>query len=312
MEIRHVSKDSVLKESERYVQSAETDSSDPAVARPLVLVNLGCGARFHPAWINYDLHASSPIVTACDLTQGIPLRDSVADAVYSAAVFEHLRPFDIDGFLSECQRVLKPGGILRIAVPDFECQAKEYLAAIRRIDEGCKDAEFDRSWMLIEIVDQFSREVSGGELANYLASPSLSNKEFVIGRIGGEGRELIESLQKVPMDTGSLRRPNLPYVRGRGLGRRLLRWLLGSSDLDSDLRALSIGRFRMSGEVHRWAYDRYSLTKILAGAGFSAIQVCHHGESRIPSWQGFFLEVDQHGQVCKPDLLIAECIKNNV
>ena len=94
------------------------------------------------------------------------------------------------------------------------------------------------------------------------------------------------------------------------IGRALLKWLLHSKNLEQDLRALEIGRFRLnSGEVHQWAYDRYSLAKDLLDAGFTDPKKCAHGESRIPDWKSFHLEVTLEGAVEKPDLLVMEAIK---
>lgn len=51
-----------------------------------------------------------------DLDYGIPLRDSCVDVIVARAVLEHLKcPYYV---LKECKRVLKPGGIIKIVVPN--------------------------------------------------------------------------------------------------------------------------------------------------------------------------------------------------
>jgi SAM-dependent methyltransferase len=55
-----------------------------------------------------------------DLRQGIPYPDNSADVVYHSHIFEHLDRAYAGGFLLEIKRVLKPGGIHRIVVPDFD------------------------------------------------------------------------------------------------------------------------------------------------------------------------------------------------
>lgn len=272
-----------------------------------LLVNVGCGDRFHSDWLNLDL-IRKPGVTKADITQGLPVRDNEAMAVYSAAVLEHIRPQEVPDFLAECHRVLQPGGLIRIAVPDFERQVQAYLDAMQRADAG-QDANPDREWMLFEIVDQFAREVSGGEMARFLASADLPNKEFIASRIGNEGSSLIRALKGNTAQTSRASLPHPAPVRGGRLGRLIMRFLLRSKNLQRDLQALSVGRFRLSGETHQWAYDRYSLTAILEQAGFTNIQVCDHGKSSIDRWDDFHLEVDEDGNVEKPDLLIAEATK---
>lgn len=273
------------------------------------LVNVGCGCRVHPDWLNLDLHASVPGVIVCDLTRGLPLADGEAEVVYSAAVLEHVRRENVPAFLGECRRVLKPEGYIRLAVPDFERQARVYLECIDRLDRGDAAADADHEWMMVEIFDQIARERSGGEMGDLLARPDLSNESFIVDRIGKEGSDLIkvlkgsrrESLSQTPLCG------KIPWGR---FGKYLLKKLLNSRNLEDDLRALEIGRFRLlSGEVHQWAYDRHEMARILHDAGFASIVVRNHGESEIPKWAQYHLEVDKAGVIEKPDLMVVEARK---
>src|SRR5437762_12486254 len=83
-------------------------------------LNLGCGARFHPQWTNLDLTPSGQNVRAYDCRQPLPFEDESFDVVYHSHLIEHLRREDVIRFLRECCRVLRPGGILRVAIPDLE------------------------------------------------------------------------------------------------------------------------------------------------------------------------------------------------
>jgi SAM-dependent methyltransferase len=56
----------------------------------------------------------------------LPLADGTADAVYSSHMLEHLDREQARGFLGEAHRVLRPGGVLRLAVPDLLRMAEEY------------------------------------------------------------------------------------------------------------------------------------------------------------------------------------------
>ena len=275
-------------------------------------INVGCGSRFHRDWLNLDLHAYAPEVVACDLTKGIPVADGEADVVYAAAVLEHIRPRDVSGFLAECRRALRPGGVLRLAVPDLEQQAQFYLDSLARIDKGDPAAPSDREWMVLEMLDQSTREETGGEMLRFLMQKEIPNQEFIVKRIGVEGADLIKQISTWKHEINPHRKkPSLYDMVPLGrIGRALLKWLLHSKNLKQDLRALEIGRFRLnSGEVHQWAYDRYSLAKDLLDAGFTDPKKCAHGESRIPDWKSFHLEVTLEGAVEKPDLLVMEAIK---
>lgn len=67
-----------------------------------------------------------------DLARGIPFVDRSVDVVYHSHVLEHLDREVAIEFIRECGRVLRPGGWLRIVVPDFERYCREYLADVER------------------------------------------------------------------------------------------------------------------------------------------------------------------------------------
>lgn len=55
-----------------------------------------------------------------DLTKPLPFADRSLSAVFSAHVFEHLFPDEVERLSREIARVLAPGGVCRIVVPDME------------------------------------------------------------------------------------------------------------------------------------------------------------------------------------------------
>jgi predicted SAM-dependent methyltransferase len=66
----------------------------------------------------------------------IPVPDSSADYVYSSHFLEHLDLVIAERVLAECFRILKPGGLIRIVVPDLYRISREYLAILDRIEAG--------------------------------------------------------------------------------------------------------------------------------------------------------------------------------
>ena len=274
-------------------------------------LNLGCGNRYHPDWINIDIASRAPGVIQHDLSRGIPLPDSSCDVVYNAAVLEHMRRSDAAAFLVECYRVMKPGGILRVGVPDLEKICQLYLSRLAAALNGDEAASHDYDWIMLELFDQAVREKSGGGMLDYLRQNPLPNEAFVYERIGEEGHQLVKALQW--QDSHSSRSlPAFLNRQWRGLRslpgvakRRIPQWLLGK---DSK-RALEIGRFRLAGEVHQWMYDRYSLARLLSLTGFRVPQLQNAKTSRIPNWTNFNLDALPDGQVIKPDLLFMEAFK---
>jgi predicted SAM-dependent methyltransferase len=271
-------------------------------------LNLGCGERSHPDWINIDLTVRRPNVIVHDLVKGIPQGSESADAVYHSALLEHFGRHEATKFLREIYRVLRPGGIVRIGVPDLEKICRTYLEKLEAALVGDKQAENDYDWMMLEMLDQLVRERSGGEMLAYLRNQPLPNERFVFERIGNEGRDLIKAIRREPTTAKSAGRSSLSRrfcAAAQKLRLRLLALLAGR---DAE-RALAIGRFRLSGEVHKWMYDRFGLARELVAAGFAEPKICSTSESAIEGWERFHLDTQPDGTVNKPDLFFMEANK---
>lgn len=124
------------------------------------LINLGCGTRMHSAWNNLDFSIYTrlrhtmwlvfvlrwiglisqkrfaqfsyvePDIIIWDLRRGIPFPDQTFDVVYHCHLFEHIDIAYTLPFLAECYRVLRPGGVIRIVVPDLEKWVNRYINSI--------------------------------------------------------------------------------------------------------------------------------------------------------------------------------------
>src|SRR5437868_3074633 len=90
-------------------------------------LNLGCGATWHKDWTNIDFVSTSGSVEAHNLLNGIPRPDQSFQVVYHSHVLEHFPKAKAAGFISECYRVLQPEGVIRIAIPDLEQIALNYI-----------------------------------------------------------------------------------------------------------------------------------------------------------------------------------------
>jgi len=83
-------------------------------------LHLGSGSKRIPGYTNVDANEEcSPDILATIDDLG-SLEDNVVDAIYACHVLEHTHRGAVQGVLKEWHRVLKPGGELRVAVPDFE------------------------------------------------------------------------------------------------------------------------------------------------------------------------------------------------
>ena len=66
-------------------------------------------------------------VVRSDVRKGLPYPDASAAYVYSSHMIEHLARWQALELLRECRRVLRPGGVLRLATPDLAAWVREYL-----------------------------------------------------------------------------------------------------------------------------------------------------------------------------------------
>ena len=89
-------------------------------------LHLGCGPNVLPGWLNTDVDWRSPCAVYLDASRRLPLPDRVFDLVFAEHLVEHLSRDAGARMLSECHRVLKPGGMLRLSTPDLRFVLRVY------------------------------------------------------------------------------------------------------------------------------------------------------------------------------------------
>jgi predicted SAM-dependent methyltransferase len=94
-------------------------------------LDLGCGAKTHADFINLNYQWNRHLDVCWDLENALPFANESLDGVFTEHCLEHLPLPTSDRVLSECFRVLRPGGTLRLIVPDGELYLSGY-AALRR------------------------------------------------------------------------------------------------------------------------------------------------------------------------------------
>lgn len=89
-------------------------------------LHLGCGKRFIPGYVHVDV-VDYPHITLQHEVDSLPMiQDGAADVIYACHVLEHFHRRDTRRVLDEWHRILRPGGVLRVAVPDFKALAALY------------------------------------------------------------------------------------------------------------------------------------------------------------------------------------------
>ncbi len=99
-----------------------------------ILIHLGCGDIASSEFINVDALPAPHVHYICDVTDLSIFPDNYADLVYACHLLEHIRRDELRKTLWEWRRILRPGGILRLSVPDFDALIDIYRACDNDID----------------------------------------------------------------------------------------------------------------------------------------------------------------------------------
>ena len=284
-------------------------------------LNLGCGNRFRTeGWVNVDFSNPNPKVQKHDLRRPLPFASEEFTVVYHSHVLEHFSLTQGVVFLTECFRVLSGGGTIRSAVPDLESIAREYLRNLELAKAGDVKGAQNYEWIMLELYDQTVREYPGGKMAEYLKSPNLANKDYVLSRIGTEGENLIPSAtdrSDCNRSSQSLTVPKnklelTPFMKKLlllpiSILRNFKNTVINA--LGMTKKTASVALFRSCGEIHLWMYDEFSLSRALAECGFRDIKKVTAFVSRVPNWNLEMLDTNSDGSIYKPDSLFIEATK---
>lgn len=84
-------------------------------------LNVCCGKRYREGWTNVDIVAldgfRAPDILCNALS--VPLADGVASEIMCIHGFEHFQRWEVDALLEEWKRLLQPGGLLALEMPDL-------------------------------------------------------------------------------------------------------------------------------------------------------------------------------------------------
>jgi len=89
-------------------------------SHPVRKLQLGAHENILPGWLNSDLYPQSLKSITLDATKRFPFEDHSFDYIFSEHQLEHISCMQGLNMLAECRRVLKPGGMIRIAVPSLD------------------------------------------------------------------------------------------------------------------------------------------------------------------------------------------------
>jgi predicted SAM-dependent methyltransferase len=255
-----------------------------------VRVNIACGNSYVEGWVNLDYVPLSPAVIRANLVGRLPLDDAAADVVYSSHFFEHIPRKRVANFLAECFRVVKPGGVIRLVLPDLDELCREYL---RQRDAG---AHNKADFVVLEMLDQCVRTEPGGELNSYYENLTRSDEgdmmDYVAIRTGDELSNVVNGTRSSGWRRlmKFLSQPSRIWGRLERIYCRSLASLLPAAFLEQNVSFAGVG------ERHAWIYDFHTLSGLLEHAGFVFIKKMNFDQSEIEAFPFYPLDIDSAGR----------------
>lgn len=89
-------------------------------------LHLGSGKRYIPGFVHIDVNKFSHIDYVHDIRTLPMIPDESVELIYFCHGLEYFDRIEVKDVLKEWKRVLKKGGVLRLAVPSFEALIKLY------------------------------------------------------------------------------------------------------------------------------------------------------------------------------------------
>ncbi|MCD2177303.1 class I SAM-dependent methyltransferase [Rhizobium sp. C1] len=96
----------------------------------LLKLHIGCGKRYIPGFVHIDQVSFPHIDHLQDIRRLDSFEAKTASLIYACQVIEYFDREEVIEVLSEWRRVLAPGGILRVSVPNFKTMATLYQAGL--------------------------------------------------------------------------------------------------------------------------------------------------------------------------------------
>jgi len=96
-------------------------------------LHLGCGDKILDGFINIDIRALPNVDLVSDIKALKQFENGTVDVIYVCHVLEHFNRWEYKAVLERWYELLKPEGILRIAVPNFE-SVFEYYAKTKDLN----------------------------------------------------------------------------------------------------------------------------------------------------------------------------------
>ncbi len=135
-------------------------------------INLGSGSKRFEGFINVDFFTSkrNGVDYGADLRYPLLIDEAVVDGIFCEHTMEHLTYSMVDQLMSECYRILKPGGTLRIIVPDVSKFVENYAQ---------KNQVWFDQWEHLMFITSSDGERSKRKLVSKMSAISFVTQEYL-------------------------------------------------------------------------------------------------------------------------------------
>ena len=235
-----------------------------------------------------------------DVRKEFPFNDHSFDAVYALHIVEHLVYKENLSFMREVNRVLKPGGILRISTPDLEDICYQYLKKLDAVTANPSSENILRyDWAMLELMDQIVRQKPGGLMAEAVKK-CYFDPEYAKWRYG----DVFDEFYQKGNQTKRLN-PEIPTKAkfNKNFKDYVYRFYR------KILMKIWKGDPRRTIEANRWMFDRVSLKILFEEVGFQGFQIMKFNQSDIPDWKQYNFDQSNYGSYPVEPSLYAEAKK---
>ncbi|WP_256325535.1 methyltransferase type 11 [Helicobacter sp. CLO-3] len=200
----------------------------------------------------------------------------------------------------------------------LESKVPESKTLSPKIDSGVldfKDCEKRYDWMMIEIFDQMVRMKSGGEMLECFErtreDKDVALAAYIQERVGENvladgacaGKSGASKIAKLKSKLAKLSADKIAN-KILSLYLKALRAMIPKTLRDEIFINTSIG------ERHKWAYDSFSMSRLLGKAGYKNIKILDFKTSDITDFNQYLLDINQDGSAYKGcSSLYVECVK---
>lgn len=146
----------------------------------MIRLNLGCKDTRIKGFKNVDIEKRKNVDYVCNVNNLNIFKDKSVDEVYASHILEHFSwKLEVDAVLREWYRVLKDGGILWVAVPDFN-----------KVIEAYKSFGF--------LSDDMQAFLYGSMETEYYAHKIMFNFEYLMAKLYKAGFKYVEKIGDMP------------------------------------------------------------------------------------------------------------------